>query len=55
VESIEMFNTFNMGVGFVLVVPSAEAEQALQLLPQAFDIGEVVAGDGQVLGLVEWD
>jgi phosphoribosylformylglycinamidine cyclo-ligase len=49
----EMFNTFNMGVGFVVMVPAAEAEQAIrwfeaQDLP-AWALGEVVEGTGEVL------
>ncbi len=51
----EMFNTFNMGVGFVVIVPAAQAAQTCEWLGAnhlpAHVIGEVVAGDGTVLGL----
>lgn len=51
VATREMFSTFNMGIGFVLVVPPDCVEQGLELLPDAIAIGEVVAGEGNVLGL----
>ncbi|MDJ0733665.1 MAG: phosphoribosylformylglycinamidine cyclo-ligase [Nostocaceae cyanobacterium] len=48
-----MYNTFNMGIGFVVLVPPQEAEQAIsffeaQNIP-AFAIGEVVTGNGELL------
>lgn len=50
-----MYNTFNMGVGFVLILPPHQAEQAInhfqsQDIP-AFTIGEVVTGSGELMGL----
>ncbi|MBD2461814.1 phosphoribosylformylglycinamidine cyclo-ligase [Oscillatoria sp. FACHB-1407] len=53
VATPEMFNTFNMGVGFVLLVPPHEAEQVIrwfesQGLP-AWAIGEVIAGSGELV------
>lgn len=43
----EMFRVFNMGVGMVLVVPSSQAEQAVEQLnrngDEGYIIGEVVA------------
>ena len=47
----EMFKTFNMGVGLVLVVSAADAQNALQVLAGAFNgevyrLGEIVAGSG---------
>ena len=51
-----MFDTFNMGVGFVVLVPAAEAAAALtqfnQLGIAAWQLGEVVAGQGEILGLL---
>ncbi len=45
----DMFTTFNMGVGMVLVVPSEQAEQAVSLAKelgeQAYVIGKVTAGN----------
>ncbi|WP_017326478.1 phosphoribosylformylglycinamidine cyclo-ligase [Synechococcus sp. PCC 7336] len=54
VELLEMFHTFNMGIGFVLALPPEAADRALDLLPEAIAIGEVVAGEGEVLGLEDW-
>ena len=50
----DMYNTFNMGVGMILAVPAAQAQQTLDILSAAgetaYQIGEVVAGeDGVVL------
>ncbi|HMI36750.1 MAG TPA: phosphoribosylformylglycinamidine cyclo-ligase [Steroidobacteraceae bacterium] len=48
-----MYRTFNCGIGMVLIVPSAAAAAALQLLRQAGEgaqlIGEVHRGDGGVI------
>ena len=42
----ELFGTFNMGIGFMVVVPSEEAAQALEALSieghEAYRIGEIV-------------
>lgn len=55
VSAADMFNTFNMGIGFVVIVPPEQAELARQHFAAegiaAYEIGEVVAGDGRVLGL----
>ncbi|ADI64882.1 phosphoribosylformylglycinamidine cyclo-ligase [Trichormus azollae] len=50
-----MYNTFNMGIGFVLVLPPYQVEQAIthfqeQNIP-AYTIGEVVTGSGELVGL----
>ena len=47
----DMFNTFNMGVGMVLTVPAAQADQALEILhangePEAYKLGVIAEGDG---------
>lgn len=46
----EMYRTFNMGIGYVLLVPQQEAEFALSLLAEAGEeavrLGEVVSGTG---------
>ncbi|MEN9202148.1 MAG: phosphoribosylformylglycinamidine cyclo-ligase [Thermostichus sp. DG_1_6_bins_120] len=62
VETAEMFRTFNLGVGYVLVVPVEAQAQVQTLLPEARVIGEVVAcsageegaAEQRVLGLEEW-
>ena len=44
----EMFRTFNMGLGYLVVVPPADVEPARQVLAQGgervFEVGEVVPG-----------
>jgi phosphoribosylformylglycinamidine cyclo-ligase len=55
--SIEaMYNTFNMGIGFVLLVPPQQAEQTINYFQSqdipAFAIGEVISGSGELVGLV---
>jgi phosphoribosylformylglycinamidine cyclo-ligase len=55
VATPEMFNTFNMGVGFVLIVPPSATEVARRWFSEqglsAYLLGEVVSGNGEVLGL----
>ena len=49
VSAQEMFRTFNMGIGFVVVVPAAAADRAASVLAKAgetvYRLGEIVAGD----------
>ena len=49
----DMFNTFNMGVGMVMVVAADIADRAMELLReegcQAYLLGEIVAGDEGVI------
>ena len=48
----DMYNTFNMGIGMILAMPAAQAEQALAILKDAgetaYQIGSVVAGTDSV-------
>lgn len=45
----EMFHVFNMGLGMLVIVPPEAAESALAALPDdAYLIGEIVAGNGEV-------
>lgn len=57
VQPAEMFNTFNMGIGFVLLVPPNQTEPALRWFTDqniaAYTIGEVIPGTGDLLGLPE--
>jgi len=50
-----LYETFNMGIGFVLIVPPDLAEELISWFNNrnlyAYDIGEVVSGSGDVLGL----
>ena len=49
VEDAEMLRTFNMGIGYVVIVPSPAAEPAARILRGAGErvtrIGEIVAGE----------
>ncbi len=51
----EMFNTFNMGIGYALVMPKEAVQLALDLLAAealpAWLIGEVIPGDGTLVGI----
>ncbi|MBQ9346299.1 MAG: phosphoribosylformylglycinamidine cyclo-ligase, partial [Oscillibacter sp.] len=50
IEEREMFNTFNMGVGMAVIVSPADADRAVAALDcGAYPIGEIVAGEGEVL------
>ena len=46
----DMFNTFNMGVGMMLVVAKENAEEAIRILKahgeDAYQLGEIVEGEG---------
>ncbi|MEO1523611.1 MAG: phosphoribosylformylglycinamidine cyclo-ligase [Cyanobacteria bacterium J06633_2] len=48
-----MLNTFNMGVGFVVIVPSDEVDKAIEQFAHykiaAWAIGEVIEGNGEVV------
>ena len=48
----DMFNTFNMGVGMCLVVPTKDAETALSILREqgedAYLLGEIVRGERRI-------
>ena len=46
VEESEMFRTFNMGVGMLIVVDKSSVDEALSCDPKAFLLGEIVSGRG---------
>lgn len=52
-----MFNTFNMGIGYVVLVPPDQVQSALKQFDDfgipAFEVGQVVSGNGELLGLPE--
>ncbi|PMB18817.1 phosphoribosylformylglycinamidine cyclo-ligase [Fischerella thermalis CCMEE 5205] len=52
-----MYNTFNMGIGFVLLVPPQQAQQVIHHFESqniaTYTIGEVIPGSGELLGLPE--
>jgi phosphoribosylformylglycinamidine cyclo-ligase len=49
VDKLEMFRTFNMGLGMVFVCPVADGKKVLETQPGAYQIGEIVAGSNQVI------
>ncbi|MFK8184101.1 MAG: phosphoribosylformylglycinamidine cyclo-ligase [Phormidesmis sp.] len=55
VSTPNMYNTFNMGIGYVVIVPPEQANAARQQFEAeglgAWDIGEVVTGSGELLGV----
>ena len=55
VSPIDMLNTFNMGIGFVVIVPPDQAAETLDFfasqMMKAFTIGRVIPGAGQLVGL----
>lgn len=52
-----MFNTFNMGIGFVVIVPEESVDRTLEFFTahelRPSKIGTVVSGSGELLGLPE--
>ena len=53
VPSAAMFNTFNMGIGFVLIVPASQTDFTLSWFKAqnitAAEIGKVIVGNGTLL------
>jgi len=49
VDPLEMYRVFNMGIGMVVIIPSADANQALRSDVECTLIGEVAAGSGKVI------
>lgn len=56
VSWLEMYNTFNMGIGFAVLLPPEQLAQGMHWFQRhgltAYAIGEVVEGNGEVSGLV---
>jgi phosphoribosylformylglycinamidine cyclo-ligase len=55
VKAVDMFNTFNMGIGFVVIVPAAQIDQTISWFREqqikAYDIGSVIPGHQTLIGL----
>lgn len=49
IERTEMYGTFNMGVGMVIVIDANHAEKVLNLLDDAYEIGEITAGEEKIV------
>jgi phosphoribosylformylglycinamidine cyclo-ligase len=52
-----MFNTFNMGLGLIVVVAKEDVAQALSVLKargvEATEVGRVEAGEGEATAVIE--
>lgn len=46
IQRDEMYRVFNMGVGFVFVVAPEDVDRAAELVPDAFEMGRIVQGEG---------
>ena len=55
VNTQAMYNTFNMGIGFVVIVPKNQAQQTISFFEShniaASNIGEIISGNGELIGL----
>ena len=55
IAAVDMFETFNMGIGFALIVPPETVSQAIAHFQQhdiaAYEIGTIVSGDRSVSGI----
>lgn len=49
----EMWRVFNMGLGFIVIIPQEQADNALKFLEsqgqRAYHVGEIVRGNGKVI------
>lgn len=48
IDRMEMFGTFNMGVGMVVVVDADHDSKILDLLDDAYEIGEITENSGKI-------
>ncbi|SDE02070.1 phosphoribosylformylglycinamidine cyclo-ligase [Riemerella columbipharyngis] len=48
IDRMEMYGTFNMGVGMVVVVAEEDVQTVLRLLDDAYVIGEIVKGENKI-------
>ena len=55
VSTVDMFNTFNMGIGYVVIVPATAVSETIAFFADqqigANPIGVVVAGDRSLIGI----
>jgi phosphoribosylformylglycinamidine cyclo-ligase len=49
VDEKEMFRTFNMGIGMVVICSEADKETVTSHLAEGYEIGQIIEGNGQVL------
>ena len=48
ISRMEMYGTFNMGVGMTVVVSEADTEKVLNLLDDAYLIGEITENSEKI-------
>ena len=48
IDRMEMHGTFNMGVGMTVVVDEKYVEKCLELIPEAYLIGEITEGEEKI-------
>ena len=44
IDRMEMYGTFNMGIGMVVIIDAKHSEKVMDLLEDAYEIGEIVEG-----------
>ena len=49
IDEETMLRTFNMGLGMLVVLPAGQETLARQLLEDAYIVGDIVPGDGEVV------
>src|SRR5690606_8371330 len=49
IDRTEMYGTFNMGVGMVIVIDANHAEKVLNLLDDAYEIGQITEGEEKIV------
>ncbi len=48
IDRMEMYGTFNMGVGMVVIIDAKHSEKVMDLLEDAYEIGEIVEGSEKI-------
>ena len=48
IDRMEMYGTFNMGVGMVVIIDAKHSEKEMDLLEDAYEIGEIVEGSEKI-------
>jgi phosphoribosylformylglycinamidine cyclo-ligase len=55
VAPVDMFNTFNMGIGYVVIVPKVAVQETIEFFHShqlgANEIGIVIEGDRSLIGI----